>query len=990
VVYLNQTNVIPAEVVNPGEDGNPNPETSSGRQITGFRIKRGMTKWMSYKKNYSQGDFGVDKTDKKSADLVLFKKDNQNNSIAGRVINLSQIQPGELFDIAKVIKKQKRERKKRTIREAKNDSKQTIQPMTLFGRFPQGKPRIIEPIEISHPDRQDILSILEEIESINYSLKNQTWRVETNFAEEPVLVIERGSRELPDVEDLVNINIEDYLWLKDRETPKKAEVDILEGLLAEPDADDFYETQNIIVVPSSHQMKGGLRRGDENQNTTFPNPFSTEDGRQVASIKKELISDQSDFLARWQQKNNTLKIASTIPFSRKSLGGRNNLRPSKFKFMDLAWRGLSRQAAGFLSAGFLIYLVIFGLSLVGQGLLAKENVLSSALSAYKSMLAAKDSASSHDFSAAGVNFDTAYRNFLLADQELNKMGRGIIYVLEKLPGGSVVGSGAALVGAGENFAKAGQSFSKIADIFLIKNLDDYFSDNGPSLTQKIAEAQGEIGQAQIALAAAASDLENVNASDLPPDVAPQIASLKEKMPQVLEAAGQLKIWSNIFLEALGHRQARKYLLIFQNNSESRPTGGFIGTYGLVDLDEGRMKNLFIDGIFNLDGQLYEKITPPKPIQKISTAWSTHDANWFADFPTSAKKIMSFYEKAGGATVDGVISLTPTVVERLLALTGQIDLPQYNVTLDQNNFLDLTQYKVEVDYDKELNQPKKILADFAPIFLAKLWQIWPEHSQEVMKIFVDSLAEKHILFYFTNSSLEQSFANQGWTGEILPTEKDYLSVINTNINGYKTDKVIEQKISHSAVVQNDGSIIDTVKITRAHNGGKSQYDWYNKVNADYLRVYVPLGSKLILAQGQTLESYSAPIDYAAQNFKIDADVARQESSMQIDQNSGTQIFEESGKTVFGNWVYVSPGETAEVTYQYLLPFKIDLNQDSSSYSLLAQKQSGSMGSDFESTLQLPSDAKITWQYPNNLDISGSQIKFSDSLRTDKFYGVVLTK
>ena len=305
-------------------------------------------------------------------------------------------------------------------------------------------------------------------------------------------------------------------------------------------------------------------------------------------------------------------------------------------------------------------------------------------------------------------------------------------------------------------------------------------------------------------------------------------------------------------------------------------------------------------------------------------------------------------------------------------------------------MDLTQYKVEVDYDKAQNQPKKILADFAPLFLERLWQIWPGHSQEIMKIFVDSLAEKHILFYFTNSSLEQSFADQGWTGEILPTEKDYLNVINTNINGYKTDKVIDQKISHSAVVQNDGSIIDTVRITRQHNGGKSQYDWYNKVNVDYLRVYVPLGSKLILAQGQTLESYSAPIDYTAQGFKIDADVAKEESTMQVDQNSGTQIFEESGKTVFGNWAYVSPGETVEITYQYLLPFKIDLNQDSSSYSLLAQKQSGSIGSDFASTLQLPSDAKITWQYPNNLEISGSQIKFSDNLRTDKFYGVVLTK
>ena len=113
-------------------------------------------------------------------------------------------------------------------------------------------------------------------------------------------------------------------------------------------------------------------------------------------------------------------------------------------------------------------------------------------------------------------------------------------------------------------------------------------------------------------------------------------------------------------------------------------------------------------------------------------------------------------------------------------------------------------------------------------------------------------------------------------------------------------------------------------------------------------------------------------------------------MITDQNSGTQIFIETCKTVFGNWVFVSPGESVEIIYQYLLPFKIDLNQNSTSYSLLAQKQSGSVGSYFESILQLPEQAKITWQYPANLEMVGSKIKFSDNLQTDKFYGVVLVK
>jgi hypothetical protein len=645
-----------------------------------------------------------------------------------------------------------------------------------------------------------------------------------------------------------------------------------------------------------------------------------------------------------------------------------------------------KRALSFSSASFFILLIISGLSLANRGIVAKKNILSSAMEAYRSMMAAKDSVSGLDFSSAQSNFQSAYQSFFQAEQELNKMGRSIIFVLERMPGGSVVASAGALVEAGENLAQAGKSFSQIAGLFAMDDLGIYFSGNQP-LTPKITSAKEDIKIAKESLQKANANLAKVNNSDLPPDLVESVESLKQKLPVVAEAVNQIDIWSDVFLKFLGHEKGKKYLLIFQNNSEARPTGGFIGTYGLLDLDEGRIKNLFIDGIFDLDGQLVEKVVPPAPIQKISTAWSTHDANWFADFPSSARKISSFYEKAGGETVDGVISLTPTVMEKLLAITGPIEMEEYGVVLAENNFLDLIQYEVEVDYDKKMNEPKKILADFAPLFLDRLWQVWPQRSQEIISILSESLLQKQILFYFSESDLQAAFSGQNWTGEILGADKDYLSVVNANINGYKTDKVIDQKIYHRSSVDEDGEIIDSVRIVRTHLGGKSQYDWYNKVNADYMRVYVPFGSELLSAKGHTLESVQPPIDYAGQGFKIDPDVLAQENGMKR-HSSGTQIFSESGKTVFGNWVYVSPGETVEIVYEYKLPFGLNLKESNSSYSLLVQKQSGAFECDFESELNIPADSKIEWQYPETLKISGRQIKISAKLKTDNFMGVVL--
>ena len=169
--------------------------------------------------------------------------------------------------------------------------------------------------------------------------------------------------------------------------------------------------------------------------------------------------------------------------------------------------------------------------------------------------------------------------------------------------------------------------------------------------------------------------------------------------------------------------------------------------------------------------------------------------------------------------------------------------------------------------------------------------------------------------------------------------DYLAVVHTNINGYKTDRVVKEEISHSAEILADGSVVDTVVITRTHSGSPDRrYDaLYEKVNADYLRVYVPKGSRLLEAAGYTPETVVPPLNYAEANFALDQNVQDIENSITVHE-SGTHVFEESGKTVFGNWVYVSPGESVTVRYVYELPWKIGPG-GKKEYTMHAQKQPG---------------------------------------------------
>ncbi|MFA6183645.1 MAG: DUF4012 domain-containing protein [Parcubacteria group bacterium] len=642
---------------------------------------------------------------------------------------------------------------------------------------------------------------------------------------------------------------------------------------------------------------------------------------------------------------------------------------------------------------------IFGGLYVKKGFDTKKQVLGVSEKAYGNIGAAIEGIKKQDFSMSADKFSEAYKNFSEISNSLQGLGSGAISFSRFIPGASKLSSGYHLTEAGKELSLAGEEISRVAKT--MSDLKEDFSreneDKELSLLEIFLSFQKNLDEIRGHLIKAQNNLNEVKITDIPKKNQQDLLALKNQLPVIMQATENFSANSNVVADFLGANGPRKYLFLLQNNQEMRATGGFIGSYGVLDIDSnGKIRNFFIDGIFNPDGQLMDKIVPPKPIQKISTAWSLHDSNWFPDFPVSAKKAMLFYEKTGGPTVDGVITLTPTVMQKLLAITGPIEMKDFGVVLTKDNFIESVQYEVEEDYDKEENRPKKILSDLAPILLDKLFNSKDAKTlAQTVNVFSEALQEKHILFYFSNNDLQKVISDLGWSGEILRTPNDYLSVINTNINGYKTDGVVEEKIDQQVDIGINGEIVNTVIITRKHNGGNTQYDWWNKVNDDYMRVYVPEGSTLLQVEGQTREINEDVIDYKSLGFKEDADVKREESQMKIDDETGTRVYNESGKTVFANWVYVSPQEEVSVKYKYLLPFKIGDNKEVGSYSLLNQKQAGSLGDKFNFSISYPSSWKDEWKSEELKECSLNKdnylsICLENDLKTDKFLGVVFSK
>jgi len=642
---------------------------------------------------------------------------------------------------------------------------------------------------------------------------------------------------------------------------------------------------------------------------------------------------------------------------------------------------------------------------------AKNEIEEKSEEAYEDTKNAQSAIMSVNPDEARKNFDSAYQNFLSASQSLDDVGGIVLAIVKILPGGSKVKSGELLLEGGKHLALSGQIISEAFDLFLgkegalrkkflstnnLSHLQEAATYTPPekqeeakSLTDAIIIFQEKLGKAKVELESAKEVFEKVEIEDLPEEKQEEFEKLKQQIPVITSSLDNFSNYTDFLLNILGHNESKRYLFLFQNNHEMRATGGFIGTYGIMKMDEGNISQLIVEGIYNPDGQLKERIIPPKPIQKMSATWSMHDANWWPDFPKSAEKVAWFYEKTGGPTVDGVIALNPPVIKKFLEITGPIELEKYGVTVDADNFIDIAQYKVEVDYDKKLNRPKQILADLTPLILDKIMSAPPSQWMEVMGVFSECLDQRHIMMYFFDYNVQQTVSELGWSGEVIKSPKDYLMVVNTNISGMKTDRMIDQKINHTSEIQPDGSIIDTVEITRTHNGGDEEFEWYNAVNSNWQRIYVPEGSELLSAEGYTREINAAPVDYKKLEFIEDEMVVMEESSVKMDPHTGTRVYEDSGKTVFANWTYVSPGETLTIKYSYLLPFKLrfdEIKKPADTYSLLIQKQAGDERSRITSEAKGLENYKIIYHYPKELPLPNWKLDLE--FKEDIFAGLVL--
>lgn len=189
-----------------------------------------------------------------------------------------------------------------------------------------------------------------------------------------------------------------------------------------------------------------------------------------------------------------------------------------------------------------------------------------------------------------------------------------------------------------------------------------------------------------AFAEAQQKVAGINRADLLPIVDDAVGQVLEVIDQAAPLTHTATEVLPTALKMLGEDGPRTYLVVFQNNAEIRATGGSGAAAVYVRADAGRL---------TLEGQTgsttfespelsgYQHLDlPADTLALYDDEFARFSQNYTKtpNFPTSARMFQAIAAKTGYA-VDGVVSLDPVVLSRILAVTGGITVDGIDVNAD---------------------------------------------------------------------------------------------------------------------------------------------------------------------------------------------------------------------------------------------------------------------------------------------------------------------
>lgn len=443
----------------------------------------------------------------------------------------------------------------------------------------------------------------------------------------------------------------------------------------------------------------------------------------------------------------------------------------------------------------------------------------------------------------------------------------------------------------------------------------------------------------------------------------QLKNTKESIKQTLNMIDNVQRVFPYVENILGKDSEKKYLLLFANNMEIRPGGGFIGSFGVITFKDFSIKDFKVYDVYDADGQLVAHIEPPAPIKKYleQPHWFLRDSAFSPDFSDNYKQALFFLDKEMHfSNFDGGMIVTTTAIQNILSSMRNLYIPDFNEMVNKDNFYLKAQMYAEKDFFPGSTQKKRFLASVANQMLIN---IQDASLQDTLKMVKKSLDEKQMALYFEDQKIQSLMDSLYWSGRTIAPNcaarsdncvVDYIFPVDANLGVNKANFFISRSISLDIKINSEGTITNQLTIKLKNDSANDAFPGGTYKN--YIQIYLPknIVLKNITKNDVLVEGYDEKDD----------------------------IY----KTI-GFYLEVKPQATAVINLRYQL--KNTLSTGQGAYQLIVQKQMGSSNSDINLQITLPKNIYIINQNFSPL-VKNNTITYNTTLTADKIFFVDLIK
>lgn len=551
--------------------------------------------------------------------------------------------------------------------------------------------------------------------------------------------------------------------------------------------------------------------------------------------------------------------------------------------------------------------------------------------------------------------NSAFQNFYKSQKSLNRSE----WLFNVIGRKAMFDSSASLLSSATHFSrgtyyisKASLPFSQIWET-MKPNSNLIFNE------ESFSEAEVNLNEAKSSLQQALAEYKRVDINALPSNIMNQAEEYGTMLNTLIKSVDTASILAADIPNLLGSgNDQKRYLVLFQNSNELRPTGGFIGSYAIVEIENGKITTLTIDDIYNPDGQIDVRNiqVPPSALGELLNEDRAYirNANWNPDFPSSVKEIKDLYFRVTGKEVDGVAAVDLFFAENILNVTGPIFLTAFGEEITSDNLYERTQFHSDFNYESGSSQKRAFLTIFGGKLLESIFALPNEKMPELLTQINKAFSEKHLILSLSNSTFASELEKNNWDGSVVKRATgDYLYVVNSNVGGTKSNYYVNNSMEFTVTSQTrDGLLRGILALKYTHT--QKDNAWPGGPYKDYVRVLTQNGSNLtgatIAVNGETTDILEGII---------------------IDKVKGYNSFE--------TLLELKPQETAVLTFYYDLPQNLSITAENRKYNLYWQKQPGTKGD----------DVVFRFDPPFGLAVNGSnRVTTETELDTDKVFSLQL--